>query len=117
MRKNSKRWLVTLSLSLAVAGGLAAAGTAEAANNAMKDLMKKMGAVAAGEDAKPLAPMLAQAKSMKPADPDYAAWDGIADKGKAAAEAGDLAGAKASCKECHNQYRDKYKTKHGSKAP
>lgn len=107
-----------LSLSLIVAlSGLLAAGTAEAANNAMKDLMKKLGATAAGDDPRALAPLLSQARTMKPADGEYAGWDAMADKGKAAAEAGDLAGAKASCKECHSAYRDKYKTKYGSKAP
>ena len=83
----------------------------------MKDLMKKMGATAASDDAKGLAPMMAQAKLMKPADPDFAGWDAIADKGRVAAEGGDLAAAKATCKECHTPYRDKYKAKFGSKAP
>ena len=117
MRARSRRSLFTLSLAV-VAAGLLAAGPAGAASTAMKELMKRMGAVAAaGDDAKPLAPLLAQAKTMKPADPEYATWDAIADRGKAAADSGDLAGAKASCKECHAAYRDKFKAKYGSKAP
>ncbi len=90
---------------------------AHAANGAMKELMKKMGAAAASEDAKALGPLFVETKKMKPADPEYANWDAILDKGKAAAEAGDLAGAKASCKSCHTAYRDGFKTKYGSKAP
>ena len=112
MRKGSRWLLVVLSFAAVLA-----AGSAEAANNAMKDLMKKMGATAASEDAKGLVPMLAQAKAMKPADPEFAGWDAVADKGRAAAAAGDLAAAKAACKDCHTPYRDKYKAKYGSKAP
>ena len=107
MRKDSKRSLITLVLAVSISGVLGI-GSAQAANNAMKDLMKKMGAIAASENAKGLAPLLVQTKTMKPADADFAGWDAISDKGKAAAEAGDLAAAKAVCKECHTQYRDKY---------
>lgn len=116
MRNSSRAWLAGLSLAV-LAAGLAAATPASAANNAMKDLMKKMGATAANDDAKGLAPLLAQAKSMKPADAAFGGWDAIADTGKAAAEKGDLAAAKATCKDCHTKYRDSYKTKYGSKAP
>jgi hypothetical protein len=117
MRSASKRWLVTLSVTLSLSAVLAAAGSADAADTTMKTLMKKMGATAASEDAKGLAPLLAQTKSMKPADPAFNGWDAIADAAKAAAEKGDLAAAKATCKECHNKFRDSYKTKYGSKAP
>ena len=118
MRKDSKRWFATASLFAAVTlAGVLGAGSAEAANLAMKDLMKKMGATASNDDAKALAPMMVQAKTLKPNDPDYAGWDAIADDGKAAAEKGDMAAAKATCKSCHSQYREKFKAKYGSKAP
>ena len=112
MRKSRRPGTLALATSI-----LLAAGTAGAANTALKDLMKKMGAAAAGEDAKPLAPLLAQTIAMKPNDPELAGWDAVAEKGKAAADRGDLAAAKASCKDCHSQFRDKYKAKYGSKAP
>ena len=96
---------------------LAAASAAAAPNNAMKDLMKKMGAAAAGDDAKALVPFITQAKSMKPADPEFAGWDAASGKAQAAAASGDLAAAKAACKDCHTPYKDKYKAKFGSKAP
>ena len=108
---------IIVSLAAALTVGALTVANAEAANGAMKTLMKKMGAAAASEDAKALGPLLAEAKTMKPADPEYASWDAIVDKGKAAADAGDLAGAKASCKSCHTAYRDTFKTKYGSKAP
>ena len=96
---------------------LFAAGTAGAANNALKDVMKAMGVTATGDDVKALVPLFARTIEMKPADPDFAGWQAAAEKGRAAAERGDLVGAKASCKDCHAQFRDKYKSKYGSKAP
>jgi hypothetical protein len=66
-------------------------------------------------DAKALAPLLAKTKSM--GKPEFANWASMSDQGKAAAEGGDLAGAKATCKSCHDAYRAEYKTKYGSKAP
>lgn len=37
-------------------------------------------------------------------------WASIAKAGAAKAKAGDIDGAKASCKICHDQYKEKYKT-------
>lgn len=79
--------------------------------------MKKMGATAAGDDAKALGPLFAQTNAMKPNDADFAGWEAVAEKGRAAAERGDLTAAKATCKDCHTQFRDNYKKKYGSKAP
>jgi hypothetical protein len=36
-------------------------------------------------------------------------WSGIAKAGASKARAGDIDGAKASCKSCHDQYKAKYK--------
>jgi hypothetical protein len=99
------------------AAALFATFPAEAGSTALKDLMKKMGATAAGGEAKALAPIFAQTGALDPKDAAFPSWKAIADKGKAAAEKDDLAAAKATCKECHDAYRDAYKTKHGSKAP
>ena len=44
------------------------------------------------------------------APPGYTNWASIAKDGAAAAKAGDLAGAKAACRSCHDQYKQKYKT-------
>ena len=112
--RSTHRRIVTVVLAVSFVLGTGAAG---AANTALKDVMKQMGATAAGEDAKALAPLLAKTIAMKPSDPDFAGWDAVAGNGKAAADRGDLAAAKASCKDCHTQFRDKYKTKYGSKAP
>lgn len=94
---------------------LAAAAPAGAADNTLKDLMKKMGGSVAAGDAKSLAPIFDATKAK--AKPEFANWASLADRGKAAAEKGDLDGAKATCKSCHDAYRNDYKTKYGSKAP
>jgi cytochrome c553 len=44
------------------------------------------------------------------APPGYTNWASIAKDGAAAARSGDLAAAKASCRSCHDQYKQKYKT-------
>lgn len=103
-----KSFIVTVALILA-------AGTAAAApNNTLKDMMKGMGAAAASDDLAAIKAKAAATKAAKPNDPDYANWGTISD---ALASASDMAAAKATCKDCHNQYRDKYKAKYGSKAP
>jgi hypothetical protein len=40
----------------------------------------------------------------------YTNWKSISDDGAKAARSHDLAGVKASCKACHDQYKAKYKT-------
>ena len=44
------------------------------------------------------------------APPGYTNWASIAKDGAAAARGGDLTAAKASCRTCHDQYKQKYKT-------
>lgn len=41
--------------------------------------------------------------------PGYPRWTELARGGAAKAKAGDIDGAKASCKECHDLYKDNYK--------
>ena len=64
-------------------------------------------AVSAGDTAA-LGTALDKASSFAPAG--YANWGSIAKDGAKAAKAGDLTAAKASCKACHDQYKQKYKT-------
>ena len=114
MRKNAG-WLATLTAALAVAAGLAAAPAAAAPDMSLKDTMKKMQAQVLNGDPKPLVAMF-DATKVK-GRPEFANWNAMSDKGKAAAAKGDLDGAKATCKECHDAYRSDYKTKYGSRAP
>lgn len=46
------------------------------------------------------------------APPGYASWVSISKDGAAAARSGDFDAAKASCRSCHDQYKQKYKTEH-----
>ncbi|MDI1449450.1 hypothetical protein [Polyangium sp. 6x1] len=41
--------------------------------------------------------------------PGMGSWGAISNEGVAKAKAGDLDGAKASCKKCHDLYKEKYK--------
>ncbi len=43
------------------------------------------------------------------APPGYKNWASISKDGATAARAGDMTAAKASCRGCHDQYRQKYK--------
>ena len=103
-----------LALALSLAAGLATIH-AGAADTTLKDVMKKMNAQMLNGDAKPLAAHFEATKAQ--AKPEFPNWAAISDKGKAAAAAGNIDGAKATCKECHDAYRTAYKTKYGSKAP
>jgi cytochrome c553 len=105
-----------LAAGAVVAAALSAL-PASAADPALKHVMKKMQSAQTAGDLAALAPLFAQTKAKKPADPAFAAWDAIADRGKAAADKGDLAGAKATCRECHHEYKEKYRDHYGSKAP
>ena len=115
MRTNN-RWLATLTVALAGAAGLALTAPAAAApDTSLKDAKKKMQAQVLIGDAKALSALFDATKGK--GKPEFANWNAISDKGKAAADKGDLDAAKATCKECHDAYRTDYKTKYGSKAP
>lgn len=114
MRTN-QRWLATLTVALVSAAGLAVVPASAAPDTSLKDTMKKMQAQVLNGDAKALGALFDATKAKS--KPEFSNWGTISDKGKAAAAKGDLDGAKATCKECHDAYRNEYKTKYGSKAP
>lgn len=49
-------------------------------------------------------------KTVTFAPPGYGNWASIAKDGAKAARAGDMTAAKASCRTCHDQYKQKYKS-------
>lgn len=106
-----------LIAALFVGAALATAARADATDLKLKELMKKVGATAAADDTKALAPLFQQAKAIIPNDPELSGMQATFDKAIAAANAGDAATTKAACKTCHTQFRDKYRSKYGSKAP
>jgi hypothetical protein len=64
-------------------------------------------AAMSAEDFDALATALDKAATFAPAG--YTNWVSIAKDGASAAHAQSLDGVKASCRGCHNQYKDKYK--------
>ena len=104
-----------LGFAILTSAVLAAFPVGAAPDTSLKDVMKKMGGLSASGDAKSMAALFAETKGK--AKPEFANWGSLADQGKAAAEKGDLDAAKATCKGCHDAYRNDYKSKYGSKAP
>ncbi len=72
-------------------------------------------ALAAGDNAG-LAAALDKVAKISP-DPSWSTWSALSKQGSNAAKKGDLAGIKASCKGCHDAYKDKYKAQYRTKAP
>jgi hypothetical protein len=97
---------IALTLSLSLAAGLAAAG--EPTTLLGKWMKPNMGAPMAGQDFATLKTSLTLVAS-KPPPGDYPQWASIATAGAAAAGKQDVAGTKASCKQCHDLYKEKYK--------
>jgi hypothetical protein len=97
---------IALTLALSLAAGLAAAG--EPTTLLGKWMKPNMGAPLAGQDFPTLKTSLGLVAS-KPPPGDYPQWASIASAGSAAAAKSDLAGVKASCKQCHDLYKEKYK--------
>ncbi|HEX3771091.1 MAG TPA: hypothetical protein VHV30_09515 [Polyangiaceae bacterium] len=95
-----------LTLALTFAAGLAAAG--EPTTLLGKWMKPNMGAPLAGQDFATLKTSLGLVAS-KPPPGDYPDWTKIASAGAAAAGKQDLASVKASCKQCHDLYKEKYK--------
>jgi len=62
-------------------------------------------------DAAALGDGLEKAAKMAP-DPAWSSWATLAMSGAAAAKKGDIAGARAACKGCHDAWREAYRAKH-----
>lgn len=76
----------------------------------MQGWMKKvMARAAASGDGAKLAEALEHVAKKPP--PGYAEWTAMAKEGAAKAKAGDIDGAKVSCKKCHDAYKRDYKDK------
>ena len=74
----------------------------------MQGWMKRvMAPASAGDDGAALMKALGYVADHPP--PGYADWTAIAGAGAVKAKAGDIDGAKASCKKCHDAYKENYK--------
>jgi hypothetical protein len=75
----------------------------------MQGWMKRvMAPASAGDDGAALAKALTYVAEHAP--PGYPDWATMARAGAAKAKAGDVDGAKGSCKQCHDAYKEGYKT-------
>jgi hypothetical protein len=95
-----------LTIALTLAAGLALAG--EPTTILGKWMKPNMGAPLAGQDFPTLQKSL-DLVAGKPPSGDYPNWASMAKAGSAAAAKQDLAGVKASCKQCHDAYKESYK--------
>src|SRR5262249_28358031 len=74
----------------------------------MQGWMKSvMGGASSSGDGEKLAAALTTVAGHAP--PGFGGWSAIASAGAAKAKAGDIDGAKAVCKQCHDQFKEKYK--------
>ncbi len=98
--------MTALVLALACASGIALAG--EPATPLGKWMKPNIGTPLAGQDFPTLQKNLDLVASKVPPG-DYAQWAEFAKSGSAAAAKQDIKGVKASCKSCHDSYKEKYK--------
>jgi hypothetical protein len=106
MMRTLFRTVLPLTAALSLAAGIA---VAEESTTLLGKWMKpNMGAPLAGQDFAALQKSLDLVGS-KPPPGDYPNWASIAKAGSAAAAKQDLAGVKASCKQCHDAYKPSYK--------
>jgi hypothetical protein len=68
----------------------------------------------AASDAAAVAMSLENVARMSP-EPDWTTWETFASEGARAARKGDVAAARASCRGCHDAFREAYKQKHRSR--
>jgi hypothetical protein len=66
-----------------------------------------MASAMSGDDPKRVADALSYVAAHSP--PGFPEWKAMSEAGAQKAKAGDLEGAKESCKKCHDAYKAKYK--------
>jgi cytochrome c556 len=89
----------------------AACGTSDTPCPLQKWMRANMGASLAAGDMDALGKALDHAAGLSP-DATWTAWAQFAKQGSAAATAKDMNGVKASCKSCHDAFKDKYKAQY-----
>jgi hypothetical protein len=107
MMNRSFRTAFPIAAAIALATGVAAAaGTPTPLGLWMKP---NMGAVLAGQDFPTLQKNFDFVASKPPPGADYPQWATFAKAGSAAAGKQDAAAVKAACKQCHDNYKEKYR--------
>lgn len=106
---------LTPSLAAADGADAGACGTSDSPCPLQKWMRSNMGAPLAAGDMDALGRAMTHVASSSP-DPTWTTWAQVANQGAAAAAAKDIVGVKASCKACHDAFKDKYKAQYRSKA-
>jgi hypothetical protein len=89
-------------------------GTTDTPCPLQKWMRANMGAPLAAGDMDSLARALTHVAATSP-DATWTTWTQFATQGAAAAAAKDATGVKASCKSCHDAFKDKYKAQYRTK--
>jgi hypothetical protein len=127
-RAGTKRWSLATALAAVLgAGAFVVCGAASARPAAIEQaecggpgkpacplqawMRANVGAPLASNDAEALSAGLAKAAKLSP-DAGWSSWASFAAEGSAAAKKGDLAGARASCKGCHDKWREDYRARY-----
>lgn len=119
-------WSLVLGSAMAIAASLAVLPTASADAPAtcgdkknpcpmQKWMQDNIGAQMADGNLGGVATGLDKAAALSP-DPSWKEWAEISKKGADAARKGDKTGAKASCKACHDKFKQAYKDKYRARA-
>lgn len=90
------------------AGVTLSCGTSDAPCPLQKWMRANMGTPLAAGDTDALGKALDHIATLSP-DASWTAWAQSASAGSLAAKSKDMAGVKASCKSCHDAFKDKYK--------
>ena len=128
MKGSTMGWVAVGAVGLAVLGGVAAPearaeGAGAGAQCGSKDnpcpmqkwMRTHVGNPMSAKDMEAVATGLDKAAALSP-DPSFTEWAPISKAGADAARKGDLAGTKASCKNCHDKYKNAYREKYRTKA-
>jgi hypothetical protein len=115
MRGKHRSRSLVFAIGLGVAATFGATDAGAVRNPMLQALMKKVDHFTASGNLRATSEILNVVKSMGPEE--FERWPALAERGRAAAAAGDSVTVKAVCRDCHDQYRDQYRTKYGSKAP
>ncbi len=98
----------TLPLTFTLLLGAVSVAAGEAKTPLGKWMKPNVGAALAGQDFATLQKSLELVASKPPPGGNYPQWSSIAKAGSAAAAKQDVAAIKATCKQCHDNYKEKY---------
>jgi hypothetical protein len=104
-----------LALACISAALLASSDASAVKNPLLLNLMKRLHGTTNAGNLHGSAIILNIVKAMGP--DEYAGWGTAAEKARVAANKGDAAALKTACNGCHDQYRESYRNKYGSKGP